>query len=425
MDSSPITLPLGTLIWTADGPRPVERLQAGEAVLGFDASSFSRVPLVLRQIQVVESVLCQRVAVGGRVALCSPDTLCPVFTVEGDWSSRPITTLALGDLLPIDRLIPQPADPIPLPALDPSLTARLDENRLTLLDALYDRDKYFHEMDKRSLRLALYELSGYLVGAMTVVDHRLYLPTDNADLVHHYREAFFTTFGADALTDPHLPARLQRWLGDGLAPYAERTLPYWTWELPTPALHAFLRGLFDALGQVSEGEITLTHPHLPFVVGLQTLLGRLHLDSIVELAPDGYHLVIRNVRRFAEWINSNVATAAGILRHVYQREPRYPLESTALLPLNRVRPVLSRLRAEHTFRRTTADSPDEYEAANVATLRLLAGAFHDPDLRALVNQQLYLEPLTATDTLVAPLCFSLTLDPPATLIANGVILGGE
>ncbi len=421
--SHTIQIPLGVLVWTPDGPRPVETLQAGEALTGFDPTLFARTSVGLERVQVQSQQQGRLISVGGRIVACAALQTCLAYTLNGAWNSVRANTVQTGNLLSVDRVTPTPAMPTALPAIDDDLTPQLQEDALALLDALHDSDKYFHEMDKRAQRLALYELLGYLCGAARITANSLTYTAATATLTDHYTATFRTLFGATPQEDAQLLHRLRRWLGDGLAPPAQRALPPWVWHLPTPACNAFLRGFFDTADDMSETEIVIVHPALSLLVGVQTLLGRVHLESMLTCEKGAYRLTIQNVRRFAEWINTNVTAHAGLLHHVYHREPRYPSESTALLPLNIVRPALARIRAAHPLPRRSTDTVDDQEVARVENLRLLATAFHDAGLRDHVNQQLYLEPVTDVHSTVFDTVFILSVSSCATVVTNGVVLG--
>ncbi len=423
-----ITFPVGTLLWTPDAPRPVETLQAGETLIGFNPDTFSRVPVTLRRVQVQERVPGRRLQVGGRMVMIAEHQACPVFDLNGDWYNRPAAEIREGDFLPVDRLIPVPPMPIALPHLDEALTHRLDEDPLALSDALYNSAAYFQEMEKREGRLALYELIGALCEMADLANGDLDIAGRDSEMLAYYESLCRRVFGT-AMTDPALIPRLERWMGDGLNFPALRALPVWVWQLPNPAIGAFLRGFFDNAATVTETEITARYDSLAVMAGIQALLGRLHIEStLVDAAPGFgslYQLTVRNVRRFAEWVNSSVPEHAGILKAVYTREPRYPSDSTAHLPFNVIRPALERIRNRHAFPPRTADTVDEREATHLETLRLLATAFHDSELRDVVNQQLYLEPVTTTVAVHLDTLFILSVMSPATVIANGVVTGGS
>jgi hypothetical protein len=421
---STIALPLGTLLWTPTTPRPVETLQAGDTLIGFSPDTFARVTVGLERVRVETNVAACRLQAGGRMIEIAEASRCPVFDLTGRWRGCAAAMLQTGDFIPVDRVTPVPDAFTALPPLDADLTARLDEDALTLSDALYDSAAYFHEMDKRALRLTLYELCGYLCGVAVPQGDSVHLPSHDPVLTAHYDESLRSLFGATPAEDAELWGRMRHFLGDGLAPLPQRALPVWVWALPNPACSAFLRGFFDCTSDVTERAITVTHPSLALLVGIQTLLGRVHLESTLDASADGITLTIRNLRRFAEWISSNVAAHAGVLRAIYSREPRYPSDSTAHLPMNVIRPALERIRNRHALPRRSTDTVDEREATRIETLRLLATAFHDADLRDVVNQQLYLEPVTAIQPVSLDMLFILSLSSPATVIANGVVVGG-
>jgi hypothetical protein len=419
-----IALPLGTLIWTPDAPRPIETLQAGDTLIGFNPDTFSRVPVLLQRVQVQEQVPTRRLEVGGRVVTIAENQPCTLFRLDGNWQTLPAPELQQGDFLPVDRLIPVPAHPIALPPLDKDLTARLDEDALALSDALYNSAAYFREMEKRELRLALYELSGAFCEIADFDGSFIDFAPAHKESMDYYNTLSRRIFGMD-MWDAALIPRWIRWMGDGHWTPVIRSLPIWVWNLPTPAVSAFLRGYFDNGGHFTDEKISTTYDSLKVLVGLQTLLGRLHIESTLQDEGRGFPcLTIRNVRRYAEWVNSSVPEHAGILKAVYTREPRYPSDSTAHLPLNVIRPALERIRNRHALPALTSDKVDEQEATRLETLRLLATAFHDAELRDAVNQQLYLEPITANVTAHLDTLFILSITSPATIIANGVIVGG-
>jgi hypothetical protein len=250
-------------------------------------------------------------------------------------------------------------------------------------------------------------------------------------LQNYYDETFMDLFGDPyELEDTDSLPNLAPWLGDVECSREKQTLPDWLWMLGNPAISAFLRGFFDAIGKVTSETVTMAHPSLALMAGIQSLLGGIHIEATMSFGgaypiPPWYRLTIRNVRRFAEWVNSNLAEHAGILKAVYAREPRYPSDSTAHLPLNVIRPALERIRNRHAFPTRTTDRVDEQEVTHLETLRLLATAFHDAELRDVVNQQLYLEPVTANVTASLDTLFILSLSAPATGIANGVVIGGN
>jgi hypothetical protein len=277
------------------------------------------------------------------------------------------------------------------------------------------------------LRLTLYELCGYLCGAVTVQGrHMEWMPSD-AVLQTHYVQSFVTIFGRTPNDDQSLIHRLVRWMGDGLVDEEHRRVPVWLWSLSNPACSAFLRGFFDTTASVMEEEITVCNVSQPLLSGIQTALGRLHIESTLTTTGDNppFQLAIRNVRRFAEWVNSNVTAHNGVLRHIYAREPRYPSDSTARLPLNVIRPALERIRNRHAMPQRTNDTVTESEITRLENLRLLATAFQDSELRDVVNQQLYLEPVTSNVKIHLDTLFILSLTSPATIIANGVVLGAK
>lgn len=419
-----LAFPLGTLIWTPDAPRPIETLQVGDTVIGFNPDTFSRVPVTIQRVQIQEEVSGRRLHVGGRIATMAENQSCSRFDLNGDWNTCPAVDIQKGDFLPVDRLIPALLAPIALPHLDDDLTTRLDEDPLALSDALYNSATYFREMDKRALRLALYELSGAFCEIADFDGAFIDFAPAHKESIEYYNSLCRRIFGTD-MWDATLVPRWIRWMGDGHWTPSIRAMPVWVWELPTTAVSAFLRGYFDNGGHFTAEEITTTYDSLKVLVGLQALLGRLHIESTLQYEGRGSpRLTIRNVRRYAEWVNSSVPEHAGILKAVYSREPRYPSNSTAHLPLNVIRPALERIRNRHAFPTRTADTVDEREATRLETLRLLATAFHDAELRDVVNQQLYLEPVTDSVTVTLDTLFILSIKSPATVIANGVVIGG-
>jgi hypothetical protein len=150
-----IAFPLGTLLWTPDTLRPIETLQAGDTVIGFNPDTFSRVLVSIQRVQIQERVPGRRLQVGGRMVMVAENQSCTVFNLNGDWHTCPAVDIHEGDFLPVDRLIPVPAAPIALPHLDEEITNRLDEDRLALSDALYNSTAYFREMEKRTPAIAL------------------------------------------------------------------------------------------------------------------------------------------------------------------------------------------------------------------------------------------------------------------------------
>lgn len=424
--------PLGTLIWTSEAPRPIETLQAGDTILAFNPETFSRVPVVLQQVQVQEQMPTRRLEVGGRVVMIEASQPCPVFDLDGEWRTLSAPQIKEGDLLPVDRLVPVPANPIALPLLDERITQLFGEDPLALSDALYNSTDYFREMEKRELRLRFYELLGDDYARSTSGGYAYGYSDDRGrDLTIYYSETFFDLFGdPEEIEDWDAFPNLGRWVGDTLTPRDQRALPPWIWSLNNLGISAFVRGFFDALGKVTGEKITVTHPSLAMIAGIQMLLGRIHIESLITYGgpfptPPWYRLAIRNVRRFAEWVNSNVTEHRGILKAVYTREARYPSDSTAHLPLNVIRPALERIRNRHTFPTRTHERADEGEITKIETLRLLATAFNDTELRDAVNQQLYLEPVTNNITADLDTLFILSVVSPATIIANGVVVGGK
>lgn len=418
-----LALAPGTLIWTATAPRPIETLQVGDILWGFNPETFSRVPVTLRQVQVETSRMGRRLQVGGRMVIMGETDPCLRFHLSGESGSIPASTLHQGEFVAVDRQIPVPQHPIALPSLDAALTAHLDENALAMSDALYNSAAYFQEMAKRTRRLRLYEWLGYQCALRGLGDYP-YGKEREHSLELYYDEGVLEAGDQSTLPD------LSLWLGDKKRFREEQTLPEWLWRLGNPAISAFLRGFFDGIGKVTSETVTVTHPSLAVMAGIQSLLGRIHVEATMTFGgtfptPPWYRLTIRNVRRFAEWVDSNLADHAGILKAVYTREPRYPSDTTAHLPLNLIRPSLERIRNRHTFPARTNDSADEGEVTKLETLRLLATAFHDSELRDAVNQQLYLEPVTENVTVTLDTLFILSVTSPATLIANGVVVGGS
>lgn len=412
----------GSLVWTPEGPSGLERLVLGTMLVGVDPDTFTRRPLTLLEVAEREAAPGMALWVGGRLLVAHPTQGFPVFDVEGTWTERPASDLRVGNWLAVDRRVPTPTHPVALPEGDVILTVQLDADTLALTDALHAPEPYFAEMDKRALRLRLFELSGYVVGAGEVIGPHLTLVESAPDALGYYREAVTQLFGE--ATETEVPHRLHRWLGAGLNPPFTRTLPDWVWQLDHPARAAFLRGLFDGRGVVSAHQLMLPHLSSQLLVEVQALLGMVGVESCVSADEDAFSLTIRNVRRFAEWVYSNVAAHAALLRVVYAKEPRYPDDESALLPLRHVRPALARIRAAHALPRRTADRVDERELARLDTLRLLATAFDDAGLRTLVNQQLHLEPIAALHPAPAAPSFALTVTPPLPIVANGVVVGG-
>lgn len=412
-------LQASSLVWTPEGPCPVAALEPGAPLVGFDPDGYRRTTVTVARVARTQAETWH-VLVGGRLLRAAPSQGLLVFDVSGRWQSRTVRDLQPGDWLPVDRRVPTPADPIALPDRDAALTAALDEDALALVDALFERDKYFLEMEKRYGRIRLFELSGYLCGVAETIGDDLVLTNADATDLTFYRAALRESFGG--LDDPTLVRRLRRWLGDGLAPAAARTLPAWTWRIEHQSQAAFLRGLFDGRSTVGSDEVRVTELHAPLATGIQALLGALSIEATLQPEGDTFSLSIRNVRRFAEWVGSHVAGKSGTLRAVYAREPRYPSEGTAILPMSQVRPALARIRATHALPRRSAETVDEREATHLSTLRLLATAFHDAALRDLVNQQLYLEPVTSVGPASRDALVSLSLSAPATLVSNGVVV---
>ncbi|MDQ4077047.1 MAG: hypothetical protein M3220_12465 [Chloroflexota bacterium] len=419
----------GTLLWTNEGPRAVETVQPGSTLVAFDPAAFVRTSVILRRAQPRHTSSCIELLVGGRLLLAAPEQHFVSFTVDGRWTTRAARDLRPEMLLPVNRHVPVSSKPISLPDLDSALTQLLGEDALALADAIYEREKYFEEMGKRRQRLKLFELSGYLLSDAEVLGDNLLIVDRPRNVVGYYTDIFQHTFGRileDRSDIPLLTHRLHRWMGEGLHPAPLRALPAWAWKLEGLARAAFLRGFFDVAGEVSEQAVTMRHPSRRLVSGVQALLGMLGVEATIALVEEEdvpYQLTIRNVRRFAEWVNSNDPAKAGVLRAVYRREPRYPPESCAMLPLNKVRPVLARLRATYQLPRHTSDTVDERDAAAVSTLRLLATAFHDVALRELVNQQLYLEPITSIRVTSGGTAFALHTHHPKCVITNGVVIG--
>lgn len=417
-----VAIPLGTLIWTSDAPRPVETLQAGETIIGFSPDTFSRVPVEIQTVKIRENAPCRQLSIGGRVVVVAESQRCPVFNLSGEWKSCSSMMLNEGDFVAVDRLIPVPASPITLPYLDADLTAQLDEDAVALSDALYDSAAYMREMEKRERRLALYELLGSFWDTMEWSEP-LNSAVRNPALVDHYNALSHRIFGT-SMRDPTLLSRIKEWIGEGASPLW-RALPAWVWQIANHSISAFLRGYFDSAADFTSEAITLHHNSLPFLVGLQTLLGRLHIEATLSHSGEAYTLTILNVRRYAEWIHSSVSDHAALLKAVYAREPRYPSDSTAHLPLNVIRPALERIRNRHGLPPRTSDTLTESEATRLENLRLLATAFQDSELRDAVNQQLYLEPVISNDRVHLDTLFILSLTSPATVVANGVVIGGS
>lgn len=431
---------VGSLIWSGDGLRSVEEVQVGDLLIGFDPAAFVRTTVTVERVHVQKVAPCVEVLVGGRLLLVHERQPLLRFDMGGNWCQQAASTLQPGDWLPVDRQLPSTSDPIALPDLDGKLTALLGEDALALLDSKYEQEKYFAEMGKRSLRIRLFELSGYLCGAGEIMGHDLTLADDEPDVLAYYRDAFHQTFGetvevAGTLQSKRhlLPIvrRLRRWMGDGLRPAKMRGLPTWLWQVESQSRSAFLRGFFDACGTVSQTEVTLKSPSMRLITGIQAQLGMLGVESTIDLAKkrvaadtisSHYRLQIRNVRRFAEWVHSNVSHKAALLGMVYAKEPRYPSDGTAILPLNKVRPALERIRTTHALPRRSADTVDEREATRLSTLRLLSTAFDDEPLRALVNQQLYLEPITSVRSAKPGTLFTLSCSAPAHIVCNGVVV---
>lgn len=420
-------LALGSYVWTDDAPRPIEGVQRGEFLIGFSAAAFRQGTSVqVMRIEVDEgSFSALEFFVGGRVLSVHQKQRCLVFDMAGNWESRLASELQEGDWLPVARKVPTTDEPIALPDIDQELTALLDEDGLALLDSLYEKEKYFTEMGKRSKRIRLFELVGYLCGGGELMGDDLTLPNSEPELLFYYRDALGQTFGKLSV----IP-RLRRFLGDGLLPPPRRALPKWLWQIESQSQSAFLRGFFDACSIVSQQEVVMQSASRSLVTGVQALLRIVGVESRIEwdqeAAKEGlYQLQIRNVRRFAEWIGSNVSGKAGILRLVYAKEPRYPSDSSAILPLSLVHPALERIRAHYGLSSglTAQQRVNERDLVSLSTLRLLSTAFDDPPLRQLVNQQLYLEPVTKIRQAKSNVFFALTFSEPQYFVANGIIIG--
>lgn len=419
----------GTLIWTDAGPCPVESVQPGDKLVGFDPHRFGRESASVQGVQHQRGEPCLRVLAGGRVLTVPASQWFTVFDLDGNHAEHPASHLQPGMWIPVDRRVPTPLAPIVLPNGDDELSALLGEDALAMTDALHSPQEYFAEMGKRGLRLKLLELSGYLLGAGTVIAGDVAIEDDEGEVVAYYSDILQRTFGTARDRSPAtLARRLERWMGGGLAHPSRRAVPAWAFRLENQGRTALLRGFFDARGTVAVEEISVQSPSQPLLVGIQTLLGATAIEATLQPARAGKALVglsIRNVRRFAEWVHSNVTHKAAVLRMVYAREPRYPTDGTARLPLSIVRPALERIRAAYPLsqRPATAERVDEREVSTVETLRLLATAFHDEPLRERLNDQLFLEPITLVEKVPGSETVEVTFSGSSSLVANGIIVG--
>lgn len=423
-----IGLTAGTLVWTEDGPRSIEAVRPGDCLVGFDPHEFARQPATVLRVQQRHAGRCLQVLAGGRLLTLASEQRLTVFDPDGAWTERAAHELQPGMWLPVERRVPTTPRPITLPDLDDELTALVGEDALALVDALHSPREYFAEMGKRGLRLRLLELSGYLLGAGNVMGDDVVLADGDTEAISYYTSILNHTFGkARGVSAANLSRRLRHWMGEGLAPEARRALPGWVWQLESQGRAALLRGFFDAKGKVTAEEISVQSASLPLLAGVQALLGTTSLEATLHTTQGDklYRLSIRNVRRFAEWIHSNVAQHAALLRVVYAREPRYSTDGTARLPLSKVRPALERIRASYSLPRRveTSDTVDEQEVGTVETLRLLATAFHDAPLREMLNQQLFLEPVTLIRERPGGVLLAPVLSGSSHLVANAIIIG--
>ncbi len=93
----------GTLIMTPDGPVPVEKLQPGDSLIGFDPATFSRTTVTLQKVHCQQAATILQIIVGGRLLLVTPEHRFVRFTEDGQHQVVQACTLRVGDLLPLDR----------------------------------------------------------------------------------------------------------------------------------------------------------------------------------------------------------------------------------------------------------------------------------------------------------------------------------
>lgn len=387
--------PVGSLLWTPDGPCPIERLQQGATVLSLDPATFRRRPTRVELLRPCRLEGATRLMAGGRLLLVDPESRILCYDRQGQRGMEPAGTVVPGQWLAVDRRVPLTADATQLPAVDPTLDARLGET-----ESAAGPEGYAAARRRAGARERLFELLGFLLGVTEWVEGTIQLAPLDPEGQRLYAPAFERLFehpltAAAFRDEPALRGRLARWLDTALAPLPARRWPDWIWTLAAPPRAALLRGFFDGQGEVGRQAVTLSGRGIRLMVDLQALLGTLGVEARLE--PDGederLRLEIRNVRRFAEWIGSRRPGRHALLEAIFRLEPRYPGDGTARLPAAQVEPVLARLQGERPSPSHAAPAAPESTPVEVGTLRLLATAFGEPGLRALVNQRIYLEPV--------------------------------